>query len=91
MKIVILPESPPIPSIWSRLWRLTLLAWFVILGTFVCRGLLGLLGKRSPDEALMFIQDVFWRETRGEQRRIFKITDGTMKTSELTGLGLGAV
>jgi hypothetical protein len=58
----------------ARIWHLVVLAWLLILGTIVFRGLLNLLSRqrRRPDEALMFLQDMFWRETRGEQRRVFR-------------------
>jgi hypothetical protein len=61
-------------DLWARIWHLVILAWLLILGTIVCRGLLNLMswGRRRPDEALMFLQDIFWRETRGEQRRLFR-------------------
>jgi len=58
----------------ARVWRLVLLAWLLILGTIISSGLLTFLNRhrRQPDEALMFIQDMFWRETRGEQRYLFR-------------------
>jgi hypothetical protein len=61
-----------VSDVWARVWRLGVLAWVLIVGTFVCRALLRLLSKAVPEEALMYIQDIFWRETRGEQRRLFR-------------------
>jgi hypothetical protein len=61
-------------DLYVRVWRLVVLAWTLILGAITCRGLLAFLarGRRRPDEALMFLQDSFWRDTRGEQRRLFR-------------------
>jgi hypothetical protein len=66
--------SAPIRDLLARIWRLVLLTWLLVLGTIIFNGLLSFLNrhKRRPDEALMFIQDLLWRETRGEQRRLFR-------------------
>jgi hypothetical protein len=53
-------------------WRLALLVWVVGGVLLVAGGVIGYLGLRrqSPEEAALFLQDLLWRETRGEQRRI---------------------
>jgi hypothetical protein len=53
-------------------WRLALLVWAVGGVLLAAGGLIGYLGwrRQSPEEASLFLQDLLWRETRGEQRRI---------------------
>ncbi len=53
-------------------WRLGLLAWGLVGALVLVRGVTGHLGWRrlTPDEAALFVRDVLWQETRGEQRRI---------------------
>lgn len=53
-------------------WRLALLVWIVGGVLLAAGGAIGYLGLRrqSPEEAALFLQDVLWRETRGEQRRL---------------------
>jgi hypothetical protein len=60
------------PAVWPLLvllWvlGLTLLLWQLLaaFGTWRQRG-------RTPEEAVLFLQDLFWRETRGDQRRLFR-------------------
>jgi hypothetical protein len=68
------PTGNPHIDLQARVWRLVVLAWTLILGAITCRALLAFLarGRRRPEEALMFLQDSFWRDTRGEQRRLFR-------------------
>jgi hypothetical protein len=53
-------------------WRLGLLAWMLLIGAGLSAAVLGYLGWRrmSRTEALLFLQDSLWNETRREQRRI---------------------
>lgn len=56
----------------EALWRGRFLLWTLGAGALVVSGLLTYLAwrRRGPDEAVVFLQDVAWAETRGEQRRI---------------------
>jgi hypothetical protein len=51
---------------------LILVVWVLALGVFIVRGLLSYLGREQMtlDEATMILQDVWWKESRGEQRRM---------------------
>ncbi len=53
-------------------WQALLLVWTVGVGLLVLSGLLHYLGARrmTVAEAELLLQDVIWRETRREQRRI---------------------
>ncbi|MBY0524930.1 MAG: hypothetical protein K2R98_16110 [Gemmataceae bacterium] len=59
-------------AIAPRVWRLIVLGWLLILGLIVAGGLLRGLGRdaRKRDEAILFLQDILWRETRREQARV---------------------
>ncbi len=60
---------------WSdRFVRLVLLAWLFILGLLVVASFFGQWRRRQMDgtAARVYLQDVLWRETRREQRRIFR-------------------
>jgi len=52
--------------------KAVLLVWIVIIGLLAASGFLGYLGqcRLMPTEARLFLQDVYWRETRTEQRRL---------------------
>jgi hypothetical protein len=54
------------------LWRTLILAWSIGVGLLVTGSLLAQLGRQrmSRAEAVLLLQDVLWRETRREQRRI---------------------
>jgi hypothetical protein len=67
------PEEPFSPeSMWARVWPFRLLIWAGVTGVLVVSGLLGYLawGRRTPAEAALLVQDVVWRETAWEQRRL---------------------
>jgi hypothetical protein len=55
-------------------WRLIVLTWLLGLGGIVAAGMVAYLNRRyrTPAEAALFLQDVLWRETRGEQRRLYR-------------------
>jgi RsiW-degrading membrane proteinase PrsW (M82 family) len=67
-----------LPSNWTalglspRVWRTVALAWLVGVSFLVVAGLLGYFGRARMHrgEALQFLQDTLWRETRREQSRI---------------------
>jgi hypothetical protein len=54
------------------LWPFRLLVWGGVAGMLVVSGLLSYLawGRRTPAEAALLVQDVVWRETAWEQRRL---------------------
>ncbi len=56
----------------DALWRGRYLLWTLGAGTLVMSGLLSYVAwqRRSRAEAVLFLQDVVWADTRGEQRRI---------------------
>jgi hypothetical protein len=58
----------------SRVMRLIVLIWALAVGTLLTGWLLGLWRTRqmSAAEAQLYMQDTLWRETRREQRRIFR-------------------
>jgi hypothetical protein len=53
-------------------WPFRLLVWGGVTGVLVVSGLLSYLawGRRTPAEAALLVQDVVWRETAWEQRRL---------------------
>jgi hypothetical protein len=53
-------------------WQLLLLLWLIGALVIVVAGVLRTLASHriTRDEALMLLQDIFWNETRGEQRRL---------------------
>jgi hypothetical protein len=59
------PDFPP------RVWRAILLTWFAGASLYVVFNLLQYWSRKqmSPDEAMLFLQDELWKETRREQRR----------------------
>jgi hypothetical protein len=64
-----LPEVLP-----DRLLRLIVLAWWLVIGILVVSWLLNVWKRRQmgPEAAQVYLQDTLWRETRREQRRIFR-------------------
>jgi len=52
--------------------RVILCAWAVGLGILITTGMLNLWRRRQnrPEVAALFLQDVLWKETRREQRRL---------------------
>jgi len=58
----------------ERTHRLFALAWLVILGLLIAGAILAHWRRRqmSRDAAALFLQDTLWRETRREQRRLFR-------------------
>jgi hypothetical protein len=56
----------------SQAWKGILLAWLTMVGLLLAAAVLGYLHQRdmTRQEARLFLQDVFWHETRREQRRL---------------------
>jgi hypothetical protein len=71
-----LPRQLPMPDLSPAVWRLLVLLWIPGLALLLWQlGLALCTWKqrgRTPEEAVLFMQDLFWRETRGEQRRLFR-------------------
>ena len=61
--------NPGWPPNW---WRAMWLAWLLGSSLLVAAGFLDYWHRRrmTPPEAALFLQDVFWNETRGEQRLV---------------------
>jgi hypothetical protein len=53
-------------------WRAMVLAWILAAALYILFGLLSYLSQRvmTLEESTLFLQDVLWKETRGEQRRL---------------------
>lgn len=56
----------------TRLWQMVIVAWTLAVGSFLVRHILLVWKRRAltSTTALMVLQDVLWKETRGEQRRV---------------------
>jgi hypothetical protein len=54
-----------------RVWRIILLMWAIGVALLLAGGLINYLSRETmtKDEAVLILQDVLWREYRGEQRR----------------------
>jgi hypothetical protein len=59
-------------SISAAHWRVELLVWILAFGLIGLASVIGYLSwrRQSRNEALLVLRDEFWRQTRGEQRRI---------------------
>ena len=72
----LLPDELPLPlatrSLSVNLWRGMVVAWILGAGLLAAGGLLAHAGRRrmSREEGLLILQDVLWRETGREQRRV---------------------
>lgn len=68
----LLPDRPDVVGLPPRLSQMILIAWILALGAFAVATLLRLTRhrRRSREQALLYLQDTVWRETRGEQRRL---------------------
>jgi len=68
----LLPVDHPYLDFPSPVWRAVVVAWIIGAGLYVVFGLLDYWSQRSMsrEEAAVFLQDVLWKETRGEQRRL---------------------
>jgi len=66
------PSSWGNPGFPPHVWRAILLTWIGGACLYVVFSLLHYWSRRhmTVDEAMLFLQDEFWKETRGEQRRI---------------------
>lgn len=66
-----------LPRRWDHLdlsgttWRLLILTWLLGLSFWITTSLLGYLDQKRmlPEQALLYLQDALWEETRREQRR----------------------
>jgi hypothetical protein len=60
------------PGLPPPVWRAIVLAWIIGAGLYIVFGFLSYLsqGSMTAEEATLFLQDVLWKETRGEQRRL---------------------
>jgi hypothetical protein len=69
----VLPSGGADESLSSQTGRAVLLMWITILSILASASTLGYLGLRrlGAAEALLLLQDLFWQETRPEQRRLF--------------------
>jgi hypothetical protein len=56
----------------SNTWIGIAVAWIIGIGLFLAAGLFGHIGRRrlKRSEALLFLQDALWEETRRDQRRV---------------------
>jgi hypothetical protein len=68
----LLPLEKGNPGLPPPVWRAILLSWIIGAGLYIVFGFLNYLIQRSMtvEEAALFLQDVLWKETRGEQRRL---------------------
>jgi hypothetical protein len=68
----LLPADRGNPGFPQPVWRAIVVAWIIGAGLYVVFGLLDYWSQRSMngEEAALFLQDVLWKETRGEQRRL---------------------
>lgn len=59
-------------NLYSIDWRLELLVWAAAVIVIAAISAIGYLSwrRQSRDEALLYLRDEFWRQTRGEQRKI---------------------
>lgn len=60
------------PSFWFPLWRAVALLWIVGIVVFITSSVLdhGSRRRMRLDEATLYLQDVLWQETHGEQRQV---------------------
>lgn len=67
-----LPLEKGNPGFPLPVWRAILLAWIIGASLYIVFGMLNYFGQRemTAEEATLFLQDVLWKETRGEQRRL---------------------
>lgn len=58
--------------IWYPMWRAVALVWMLGVFLFVVTGILEFWSRRrmAVEEGTLYLQDVLWHETRGEQRRL---------------------
>jgi hypothetical protein len=72
----LLPLEKANPDLPLPVWRAIILAWIIGAGLYIVFGLLNYLSQRAltAHEAALFLQDVLWKETRGEQRRLNRWT-----------------
>lgn len=70
--IIVRPWTPSVLP--DRVHRLITLAWLLIVGTLIAGTIFAQWRRRQMDRAAAqgYLQDTLWRETRREQRRIFR-------------------
>jgi hypothetical protein len=78
---------PPQWNVEPRRWHVGLLVWVVAAGLVVVAGVVEHLGwrRQSPAEAELFLRDVLWAETRGEQRRVNRWRAWALRRRERRG------
>lgn len=67
-----MPSQQGNPGLPPALWRGVVLAWLIGLGLYLAASFLGYWRRRAMtlEQATLFLQDEWWQETRGEERRI---------------------
>jgi hypothetical protein len=68
----LLPMDRGNPGFPQPVWRAIVVAWIIGAGLYVVFGFLDYWSQRvmTAEEAALFLQDILWKETRGEQRRL---------------------
>jgi hypothetical protein len=69
---VLFPSDATVLDIPPRLLQALLAVWLLVVGFYVARTFLKIWKQRCHDPAIaqLFLQDLLWRDTRGEQRRV---------------------
>jgi hypothetical protein len=87
----VIVSMPPALNIRPTVWEAGLLIWLAGGALVLAAGVIGQLGWRrlSPDEAELYLRDVLWQETRGEQRRIHRWRAWALRRRERKSSGSG--
>jgi hypothetical protein len=74
-----------------RFARMLLVLWLLVIGLFVVRTALGIWRRARMDRqtARLLLQDVYWQELRGEQRRIHRWLVWTRRKNQARDGGTG--
>jgi hypothetical protein len=72
----LLPDDWQALGLAPHFWRLVFIVWLCALAVMLKAIVVAMLSweqrGRTVEEAVLFLQDVFWRETRREQRRLYR-------------------